>query len=399
MEIESWIGSSTSRRLLTGHRIRHAWHRPSVNATDSSRANREQGACSAGDQRYALVVTRAANPTPPEPSAEGESFVERMGEQGERVHIPLGARCNNHCLFCMEDREARARVNGAMTAERVRWIIDQHRGVEEICFTSGEPTLHPDLPRFIRWCRESGIRQVSLMTNGRRFSYRPYAEVLFRAGLRRVYVSIHGHTASLHDGMTRAPGSFAQTVEGLRVIASASDRGVELHTSTVVTSRNVPAVLEIYEMLVATGVQQAVFNALQVQGGADRHFERLVPRYGRVRDAFDRLLASASDGGRRAFLVDVPPCVTEGLPERNRGFMEQRVHYEAVVAGVSPPGATACAGGDGVCSVTTRSLDEAFRVYGPSCEVCRYRKVCPGVYERYARAHGWAEFHPVGPTK
>ena len=111
----------------------------------------------------------------------------------------------------------------------------------------------------------------------------------------------------------RTPGSFAQTVEGLRVMASFRARGAELHTSTVVTLRNVPVLLEIYEMLVGIGVQQVVYNALQVHGGADRHFDRLVPTYGRIREAFDRLLAGAHDGGVRASLVDVPACVTEIL--------------------------------------------------------------------------------------
>lgn len=351
-------------------------------------------------RRYPHGVKRAQQPTDdssPDQDGEAEpSFVERVRGQGERVHIPLGERCNNNCLFCMEDdRAARARVNGAMTAERVRWIIERHRGAEELCFTSGEPSLHPRLPEFVRWCREAGYRKVSLMTNGRRFGYPPYAAALVRAGLSRVYISIHGHHAALHDGLTRTPGSFEQTVAGLRVAAALRERGVELHSSTVVTRRNVSSLLEIYEMLVGLGVQQVVFNALQVNGGTATHFERLVPRYQEIRAQFDRLLGDASDGGHEAFLVDVPPCISEGIADRNRGFMEQRVHYEAEIADISPPGATACEGSDGVRSITTQNLDDAFRGFGPDCVRCRYRSLCSGVYERYTQAHGWEEFRPI----
>lgn len=310
------------------------------------------------------------------------------------MHVPLGATCNNRCLFCMEeDREARSRVNGAMTPERVRWIIDTHRDAEELCFTSGEPTLHPRLPTFVRWARAAGCRCVSLMTNGRRLAYAPYAQALARAGLHRIYVSIHGPTAAVHDGLTRTPGSFAQTMDGLRVAASLGS--FDVHTSTVLTRRNVEAMLDTYETLLDLGVRQVVLNALQVQGGAATHFGRMVPRYRDVRTQFERLLVGARDGGTRAFLVDAPPCVTAGLPDRNRGFVESHVHYEAEVEGVRPPGATPCEGAEGLRSIRTDSLDAAFRTFGPACGTCRYRAVCPGVYARYVHEFGWEEMVPV----
>jgi cyclic pyranopterin phosphate synthase len=354
-----------------------------------------RGGCCADGSRYDRIVPRTRKDAGKiEACTKEQGFVERVQGQGERVHIPLGARCNNHCLFCMEDnRVARAQVNGAMTAERVRRILDRHPGAEEVCFTSGEPTLHPRLPEFIRWARLAGCRRVSLMTNGRRLGYVPYAQTLARAGLGRVYVSIHGPGAVLHDGLTRSPGSFDQTLAGLRVAACLE--GVDLHTSTVVTKRNVAALLETYEMLVDIGVGQVVFNALQVHGGAATHFDRMVPRYAEVRRQFEGVLKLARDGGRRAFLVDVPPCFTHGLPDRNRGYFEKHLHYEADVPGIEPTGAKPCDGFDGVRSVATESLDAAFRTFGPNCPTCRYRPVCPGVYERYVRVFGWEEFEAV----
>lgn len=339
-----------------------------------------------------------SHPVAPDPDSSEARFTERVRGQGERVHIPLGVSCNNHCLFCMEEnREARARVNGAMTAERVRSIIRRHRGAEELCFTSGEPTLHPRLADYVRWSRQAGFRHVSLMTNGRRLAYAPYAVALARAGLTRVYVSVHGHRAALHDGLTRSPGSFDQTVTGLRNVAALRDRDVQLHTSTVVTRRNVGFLREIYTFLSGIGVHQVVFNALQVNGGAARHFDRLVPRYDELRSAFEGLIEETADRGRNAFLVDVPACVTEGLPDRNRGFVESRLHYEAETEGVCPPGATPCAEIEGVRSISTQDLDAAFRTFGPDCDGCRYRSICPGVYERYATAFGWEELRPVPP--
>ncbi len=78
------------------------------------------------------------------------------------------------------------------------------------------------------------------MTNGRRLSHLPYAALLAKSGMNRFYISIHGHTKKLHEGLTRTPDSFEQTVAGLDTVARLKRFGVELHTSTVVTDRNPP---------------------------------------------------------------------------------------------------------------------------------------------------------------
>src|SRR5579859_5520662 len=108
--------------------------------------------------------------------ASDPTIVERVSRQAERVHVSIGAVCNNNCIFCMEeDREGRRINNGAMTPERVRLILEEHRGAEEVCFTSGEPTTRTELPQFAGWAKELGFRRISVMTNGRRLSHLPYA--------------------------------------------------------------------------------------------------------------------------------------------------------------------------------------------------------------------------------
>src|SRR5580692_4689067 len=94
------------------------------------------------------------------------SIVERVTRQSERVHISIGAVCNNNCIFCMEeDRDARYVNNSAMSDERVRWILAENRGAEEVCFTSGEPTTRPELPAFVAEACALGYGKVSVMTN------------------------------------------------------------------------------------------------------------------------------------------------------------------------------------------------------------------------------------------
>ncbi len=337
---------------------------------------------------------------------DDQTLEQRKARQGHRVHINTGAICNNNCLFCMEsDREARrSRISGVTPAD-VRALLEDNRGAEEVCFTSGEPTLNPNLATFAAWSRELGYDRVSVMTNGRLLSHVPTAARLVEAGMNRFYISIHGHEPKLHDGLTRTPGSFAQTVRGIDVVKALKRRArgpLDLHTSTVINKRNLPHLADVHRFLRARGVDQIVFNVMQANGGADTYFDQLFPRYVDTAAMFRRLLdaEAATHQGERlmAFLVDIPACVTEGIPDFNRGFVEAHSHYGTVDEAAHLLGGEVSgdrfAAGDMV-EITREDIDRARRSWHPRCASCRYRSGCEGVWDNYLSRFGWDEFQPV----
>ncbi len=343
----------------------------------------------------------------PPPRAPAEpTITERIAARATRIHVNTGAVCNNNCLFCMEeDREARERENSRVTLDVVRALLDE-QGAEEVCFTSGEPTTNPRLPDFAVAARARGYRRISVMTNGRMLSRAPYTQRLLAAGVNRFYVSIHGHEATLHDGLTRTPGSFAQTVRGLDVVKAlgrAARGPVELHTSTVVTRRNLPHMGAIYRFLRARGVDQVVFNVMQPNGRAHTAFDQLFPKYSEIADSFKSFISSAEETARgervMAFLVDIPLCATEGVPDFNRGFVEAHAHTGSLeeaarLFGDVVPANRLTAGGRFVI-IERADLDAARRRWRDECGACRHRPSCEGVWGNYLARHGWGEFVPV----
>ncbi len=332
--------------------------------------------------------------------AADPSIVERVSAQKERVHVSIGAVCNNNCIFCMEeDREAREVNNGAMTPERVRWILEEHRGAEEVCFTSGEPTTRPELPEFVKWARELAYARISVMTNGRRLSHLPYAAALARSGMNRFYVSIHGHTRKLHEGLTRTPGSFDQTVAGLDAVTRLKRFGVELHTSTVLTDRNLPHVLDVYRFLRSHGVDQVVFNVMQANGRANTYFDQIFPSYTEIAATFRAFVADVGEARPMAFLVDIPLCTTEGVPDFNRGYVEKYRHFDleshAAPEARAKEGRSQQGRGRGLLLVTRSDLDDELRDKRPECATCKYDAVCEGVWRNYLKRRGWGELEPV----
>jgi molybdenum cofactor biosynthesis enzyme MoaA len=329
------------------------------------------------------------------------SIVERVAQQAERVHISIGAVCNNNCIFCMEeDRDGRYVNNSAMTPERVHWILEQNRGAEEVCFTSGEPTTRPELPSFVKEAKALGYRRISIMTNGRRLSHLPYAAGLAKMGMNRFYISIHGHTKKLHEGLTRTPESFEQTVAGLDSVAQLKRFGIELHTSTVVTDRNLPHLLDIYRFLRGHGVDQVVFNVMQANGRANTFFEQIFPRYTDIAAAFATFERDVGEARPMAFLVDIPLCTTENVSDFNRGYVEKYRHFDLDTQAALPeaqlPERAQEGKGRGLVLVTRSDLDDAERDKRAECKTCRYDGACEGVWKNYVKRYGWEEFVPVG---
>ncbi len=328
----------------------------------------------------------------------GPDFAGRIRRKQERVHVLTGTVCNNNCIFCMEeDRDGRRVTNARTDDALVDWILEEHAGCEEICFTSGEPTTNKRFPFWVQKAKAAGVPRISVMTNGRALGYARYTRALAKAGINRFYISIHGHTERLHDSLVRTPGAFEQTVAGIRQAAALQRYGVELHTSTVITRRNLPQMASIYRFLRDLGVQQVIFNVMQANGRANTHFERIFPRYSEIAQTFGDFLRDAEEERPMAFLVDIPPCTTHQLPDFNRGFVEAYKHYEGPEGGHDIELAvTGESGPEGdLASVTRADLDGALRDKREACGTCRYDGVCEGVWRNYLRRYGWDEMVPV----
>src|SRR6185437_11675072 len=129
--------------------------------------------------------------------------------------ITLGFACNNACVFCAQG-EARHERPAAIGAEVAR-ALDEITPGETVALLGGEPTIFADLPSWIRAADARGAAHIVVQTNGRRLAYRAYARSLREASTKlSLDVSLHGSTPAMHDWHTATPGSFAQTLQGLR---------------------------------------------------------------------------------------------------------------------------------------------------------------------------------------
>lgn len=98
-------------------------------------------------------------------------------------------RCNLSCGYCSEFDKTSDPIPFAALERRLEKL--KELGTFGISLTGGEPTLHPDLPRLIRKCRELRFLRTGMISNG--FFLRPeMIEQLNEAGLQEMQISIDG---------------------------------------------------------------------------------------------------------------------------------------------------------------------------------------------------------------
>jgi MoaA/NifB/PqqE/SkfB family radical SAM enzyme len=134
-----------------------------------------------------------------------------------RLTVELTNICNLHCSYCLRDEDALYHTPANFLAvelfARVARDARELMGIEQIMFTGGEPTLHPDFGEILSVVGELDL-QCSFVTNGWHFERVWPLVIEHRHALTHVSFSLDGTTAEAHDRW-RGKGSFERVVRAL----------------------------------------------------------------------------------------------------------------------------------------------------------------------------------------
>ena len=295
---------------------------------------------------------------------------------GRRLDLKIGFSCNNHCRFCVQG-DKRSRVQPPLTRDLLRELDEARAGADGVVFTGGEPTLRRDLSSLVARACELDYDPIQIQTNGRMFASRATCDDLIAAGATEFSPALHGHAPALHDWLTRSPGSFSQTVRGIRNLRQLDQRVI---TNSVVVRSNFRNLPQLANLLAAAGVHQMQFAFVHPVGAVDDAFTALVPRMELVAPYLRGALRAGLDAGVAAVTEAVPYCILPGL---EACVIESRIPATRVVdAGVVVEDYREYRIGEG-------------KLKGPDCSGCRWFHVCEGPWREYPERYGFDEFRPV----
>ena len=123
------------------------------------------------------------------------------------VNLELTHHCNERCRHCYIDFTAPP----PLPAEHWKRWLDElaEMGTLLLTISGGDPLLHPEFEEIYRHAHAGGFA-IRLFSNCLKLDDQ-ILSLLNECKPLNVQTSLYGHTAELHDDITRTPGSFEKT--------------------------------------------------------------------------------------------------------------------------------------------------------------------------------------------
>ena len=293
-----------------------------------------------------------------------------------RIDVKITFQCNNYCQFCVQGKK-RDRF-GAKTLKEVVDFLEKSKaeGYEEVVFTGGEPTVHPNFLEMVSTAKKLGFF-VQIQTNGRTFSYKDFCQKLIDLGVNEFGPSLHGASPATHDFLTSSPGSFDQVIRGIKNLKELNQRVI---TNSVITSRNFKELPQLARLLVSLGVDQFQLAFVHILGSAAANKDWLVPKKTEIMPEVKKALRIGIKAGINVMTEAIPYCFMRGYEP----YIAERIIPEAKILD-----------SDFVVESYTKYRQNEGKIKGSVCAPCKYYKICEGPWREYPEIFGWDEFRPV----
>jgi MoaA/NifB/PqqE/SkfB family radical SAM enzyme len=190
----------------------------------------------------------------------------------QRLWVRLTRACNNHCIFCHDVcSHDGSTVPETEVIQRLR--LGREQGATRAILSGGEPTIHPSFLNLVKAATDMGYSWVQCVSNGRMFAYEKFTARAMSNGLREATLSMHGHTPELFESLVGIPGSFQQSLAGLKNLLH---MGAVVSVDVVLNRKNLPFLREILCFYIDIGVREFdLLHLVPFGRGFDEHRDEL----------------------------------------------------------------------------------------------------------------------------
>jgi cyclic pyranopterin phosphate synthase len=161
------------------------------------------------------------------------NLIDSFGRLHNNLRISVTDRCNLRCTYCMPEEVTFMDRSELLTFEEIeRFVrIAAPLGINKVRLTGGEPLLRRDLATLVRLLVAiPGIKDIGLTTNGLLLA--EHAEPLYRAGLRRINISLDALDAARFRELARRDG-LDLVLKGIQAAKRAGFEPVKINAVSI----------------------------------------------------------------------------------------------------------------------------------------------------------------------
>lgn len=312
--------------------------------------------------------------------------------------------CNLRCRQC--HASSGKPLPNELTTEEGKKLLDDIAGIGEfrmLALGGGEPLVRPDIFELVAYARSLGL-EISIATNGTLLTLE-MAKEFKKMGVANIAVGINANDESVHEQITRVPGSFEKTRQA---IYATKEVGMNLQFNTTVMKENREAIPGLLDLASEVEAQIVLLYQLVPEGRGEeamelsrREYRALTEMVAEKQKVSRAIIEPTCSPQYWAYLMkrkgDKPPALEMKLA---------RTLFKGCVAGsglcyIKPDGEVwpcpfvPLSGGNvrerslkeiWYESELFRSLKDRERLTGEMCSQCRFKYICGGCRGR-AYAH------------
>ena len=254
-------------------------------------------------------------------------------DDSEDNAIVVTNQCNSNCIMCPDSdvvRNTKENPDIKKLLEQVKCIPDD---TSHITITGGEPgLLRENLLKLLEECKiDLPNTEFLLLTNGRIFADKNFTEEIKKVIPEniRVAIPIYADNEKLHDGITRAKGSFKQAVLGIKRLI---ENNIDVEIRIVVLKKNYQYLEDIAKFIVQEFPEAKIVNimALEMTGNAYKNREQVWINFKDVKEYLYKACITIIKAGIIVNLYNFPLC---NLDERlysiaHKSITDYKIRYK-----------------------------------------------------------------------
>ncbi len=192
----------------------------------------------------------------------------------ESVFLDISQDCNQNCIFCSNPKthDPGRTNNPALNFEEIITLIKilKANGINDLRLYGGEPFMNQKILEIIAFSLGLGM-QLSIYTNGT-FASESTQEFLRKNPIRKMFISLDGSTAAIHDTIRQTVGAFDQTIKNIKTFINL---GVTVDILFTICAINKNDILATYQLIKELGVHDVKSNLVSPVGVAKENWARI----------------------------------------------------------------------------------------------------------------------------